>query len=199
MKLFIKPGACSMAAHIILEEIGAPYSTEVVDLATKTTESGLDYRTVNPRGAVPALQLEDGTVLTQNAAILQYLGDTSQIEAFKPAQGSIERARLQEALGFCADLHSAVGGFFAPNLDEAGRARQTLAASRRFAELEAMLPAQGYWLGAFTQADAYVFTVAGWTKFVGFDLSPYPKVQALAGLVASRPSTLAMLKAEGLI
>lgn len=199
MKLFLKPGACSMAAHIILEETGATYTTEKVDLPTKTTESGQDYRTINPRGAVPALQLQDGTTITQNAAILQYLGDISDIAALKPAQGSIERIRLQEALGFCSDLHSAVGGFFAPNLDEAGRARQTVAATRRFTELEAMLPAQGYWLGEFTQADAYVFTVAAWTKIVGFDLTPYAKVQALIALVAARPSTQAMLKAEGLI
>lgn len=199
MKLYIKPGACSLVAHILLEEIGLPYETEIVDLAQGQTASGVDYKTINPRGAVPAIELEAGVVLTQNPAILQHLGELSEVAAFKPAAGSLARARLQEALGFCGDLHGAMGAFFAPGLDEAGRTRATQAAHRRFGQLEALLPESGFWLGDYTQADAYVFVVAGWTRFVGLDLSGYPKVQALVAQVAARPATQAALKAEGLI
>ena len=118
IKLYYKPGACSLAAHIILNEIGKPYSLEKVDTATKKTETGADYLLINPRGAVPAIEIEPGVVLTQNSAILQYIGDHSDITAFKPASGSLERARLQEALGFGGDLPTAFGGLFAPGLTQ---------------------------------------------------------------------------------
>lgn len=198
MKLYYAPGACSLAPHIILEEAGLPYDSEAVDLATKRTASGADYLDINPRGAVPALGLAEG-VLTQNAAILQYIGDASEVAAFKPAAGSIARARLQEALGICGDVHAAMGAFFSPALDDAGRAGVTANVARRFGQLEAALPAEGYFLGAFTQADAYVFVMAGWAPMVQFDLSAYPKVQALAALVGGRPAVQAALKAEGLL
>src|SRR5690606_23664885 len=107
MKLFYSPGACSLASHIVLHEIGAPFEIEKVDLRAKTTESGTDFLTINPRGAVPALEVEPGLVITQGPAILQFIGDRSEIAAFKPAAGSVERARLQEALGFIGDVHKA--------------------------------------------------------------------------------------------
>lgn len=198
MKLYYSPGACSLAPHIVLEEAGLAYEAEKVDLRAKTTESGANYLEINPRGAVPALGLAAG-VLTQNAAILQYIGDASDVAAFKPAYGSIARARLQEALGICGDVHTAMGGFFNPALDEAGRAGVAANAARRFGQLEAALPADGYFLGEFTQADAYVFVLAGWAPMVKFDLSAYPKVQALVALVGARPAVQAALKAEGLL
>jgi glutathione S-transferase len=110
-----------LAPHIVLSEAGFSYDLEVVDLKEKKTASGADYLKINPRGAVPAIEVEPGVVITQNAAILQYIGDHSDVAAFKPAYGTIERARLQEALGFCGDLHTAFGGLFAPNLTEEAR------------------------------------------------------------------------------
>lgn len=198
MKLYYSPGACSLAGHIILHEVGAQFEIEAVNLGTKKTASGEDFLSVNPRGAVPALAVEGG-VITQNAAILQHIGDVSAIAAFKPALGSMERARLQEALSFCGDLHVAFGGLFAP-LDEAGRQAVEAQINRRMAQFEAMLPGgDSYWLGEFTQADAYAAVILGWGLMKGVDLSAYPKALALRAQVMARPAAQKALKAEGLI
>lgn len=201
MKLFYKAGACSLAAHIILRETGQAFEIEAVDLATKKTESGDDYFAVNPRGAVPAIMLSNGTVITQNAAILQYIGDTSSIAAFKPEYGSIARARFQEALGFCGDLYSAFGALFAPNLSDEARAALVKNIMRRMGQFEAMLDAENeYWLGNdFTQPDAYAAVVIGWGVAMKLDLSAFPKALALRNRVLARPAVQAAFKAEGLI
>lgn len=200
MKLFYSPGACSLASHIVLQEIGQPFTAELVDLRAKTTASGADYFAINPRGAVPALELSEGNVLTQGPAILQYLGDTSDIAAFKPAAGTFARARLQEALGFIGDLHKASGALFNPALDEAGRTAAIAEITRRLTQLEAMIPAEGsFVLGdTYTQADAYAFTVINWSRKT-IDLAQFPRIAALMGAVGARPATQAALKAEGLI
>jgi len=99
MKLYYKPGACSLAAHIILNEIGQPYTLEKVDTTTKKTETGADYLAINPRGAVPAIEIEPGVVLTQNSAVLQYIGDHSDTPAFQPAYASLERAGCRKLSG----------------------------------------------------------------------------------------------------
>jgi glutathione S-transferase len=199
MKLYYSPGACSLASHIVLHEIGAPFESEKVDLRTKITESGADFFAINPRGAVPALEVAPGTFVSQGPAILQYLGDQSDIAAFKPAAGSVERARLQEALGFIGDVHKAFGGLFKPNLGDEEKAVVIDGINRRVVQLEAMLPETGpYFLGDYTQADAYVFTVVNWGRqFLDFAL--YPRVAKLVEAVGARPATQAALKAEGLI
>jgi glutathione S-transferase len=201
MKLYYSPGACSLASHIMLEEIGQPYETEAVDLRAKKTASGADYFAINPRGAVPALEISEGNVLTQGPAILQYLGDNSALAAFKPAAGSIERARLQEALGFIGDVHKAFGGLFKPNLDDAGRTAVVAEITRRMEQFELMLPEAGpYVLGDFTQADAYAFTVINWSRNIdAIDLAKFPRIAALMAAVGARPATQAALKSEGLI
>jgi Glutathione S-transferase len=197
MKLFYSPGACSLASHIVLHEIGAPFEIEKVDLRAKTTESGTDFLTINPRGAVPALEVEPGLEITQGPAILQFIGDRSEIAAFKPAAGSVERARLQEALGFIGDVHKAFGGLFKPNLSDEEKGAVIGEINRRVGQLEAMLPAEGYILGEYSQADAYAFTVVGWGRQF-LDFSQYPKIAALLEAVGARPATQAALKAEGL-
>ena len=201
MKLYYSPGACSLASHIMLEEIGQPYETEKVDVRAKKTASGADYFAINPRGAVPALEISEGNVLTQGSAILQYLGDNSNLPALKPAVGSIERARLQEALGFIGDLHKAFSGMFKPNLDDAARTAVVAEITRRLDQLEVMLPEVGpYALGQFTQADAYAFTIVNWSRNIdSIDLAKYPRIAALMAAVGARPATQAALKAEGLI
>jgi glutathione S-transferase len=198
MKLFYSPGACSLASHIVLHEIGKPFEVEKVDLRAKTTESGADFFAINPRGAVPALEVAPGTVVTQGPAILQYLGDISDIAAFKPAPGTVERARLQEALGFIGDVHKAFGGLFKPNLSDDDKAAVIGEINRRVGQFEAMLPENGLFvLGEYSQADAYAFTVIGWGRQF-LDFSQYPKVAALLEAVGARPATQAALKAEGL-
>lgn len=200
MKLYYVPGACSLSDHIIIEEIGKPYEAETVDLKAKRTASGDDYMKINPRGAVPALQIDDGTVITQNAAILQYLGDHSDTPAFKPAYGTIERARLQEALGFCSDMHGAFGGIFTLNLAGDQKTAVIGKITRRLNEFEEMLPGgDSYWLGAFSQPDAYATVVLGWLVSKGFDLKPWPKTAALRDRVLARPAVQKVLKAERLI
>lgn len=199
MKLFYAPGACSLATHIILNEIGQPFETEAVDLRTKKTANDADYLTINPRGAVPALQVAEGTVITQGPAILQYIGDNSNIPAFKPANGTIERARLQEALGFIGDLHKAFGGLYKPNLSDEERAAVVAEITRRIGQLEAMLPENGpFMLGEFTQADAYAYTVVRWSHGM-IDLAAYPRLAALMQAVDARPATQSALRAEGLV
>ncbi|OYR19328.1 glutathione transferase [Brucella thiophenivorans] len=201
MKLYYKPGACSLAPHIVLSEAGFSYDLETVDLKEKKTASGADYLKINPRGAVPAIEVEPGLVITQNAAILQYIGDHSDVAAFKPAYGSIERARLQEALGFCGDLHVAFGGLFAPDLSDDAKRKVIGLITRRMGQLEAILAdGRSYWLGAdFTQADAYAAVVIGWGLVMKVDLSAYPKSLALRERVMARPAVQKALKEEGLI
>lgn len=201
MKLYYKMGACSLAPHIVLSESGLPYSLEAVDLKTKKTEHGADYFGVNARGAVPALEIEPGVVITQNAAILQYIGDHSDIAAFKPAYGSIARARLQEALGFCGDLHVAFGALFNPNLTEDAKPGIIANIHRRMGQLEAMLSEENaYWLGAdFTQPDAYASVIIGWGINLKIDLDAYPKALKLRERVMARPKAQAALKEEGLL
>jgi len=198
MKLFYAPGACSLTTHIILNEIGQPWEKEAVDLRTKRTAANTDYLTINPRGAVPALEIAEGTVLTQGPAILQYVGDNSAIAAFKPAAGTLERARLQEALGFIGDLHKAFGGLFKPNLTDEDRAAVVAEIARRLGQLEAMLPENGpYMLGEFTQADAYAYTVVRWAHGL-IDFAAYPRISALLAAVDARPATQDALRAEGM-
>lgn len=197
MKLFYSPGACSLASHIVLQEIGLPFELEAVNLGTKKTASDTDYLTVNPRGAVPALEIAPGQVITQGPAILQYIGDQSDIAAFKPAYGSFERARLQEALGFVGDVHKAFGGLFKPNLTEDERQGVAADIQRRLTQLEAMLPENGpFLLGDYSQADAYAFTVVRWGLNM-FDFSAYPRISRLMEAVSARPATQAALQAEG--
>ncbi|MGC5747684.1 glutathione S-transferase family protein [Gluconobacter sp. NFX36] len=200
MKLYYKPGACSLAAHIILNEIGKPYSLEKVDTATKKTETGADYLLINPRGAVPAIEIKPGVVLTQNSAILQYIGDHSDIKAFKPASGSLERARLQEALGFCGDLHTAFGGLFAPGLTQDAEKSVHEQIHRRMTQFEDMLSdGKTYWLGDdFTQADAYAAVIMTWAVFKKLDISHHRKAWALREKVMARPSAKRAFQEEGL-
>lgn len=198
MKLFYSPGACSLASHIILEEIGLPYETEAVHLGTKKTATDADYLAINPRGAVPALQIASGQVITQGPAILQFIGEKSDIAAFKPASGSFERARLQEALGFVGDVHKAFGGLYKPNLSDDERKGVLAEITRRLIQLEAMLPQDStFMLGDYSQVDAYIFTVVSWGRNL-LDFSAYPRISKLMEAVAARPATQAALKAEGL-
>ena len=201
MKLYYKAGACSLAPHIALCEAGLPYELEAVDLKERKTEAGVDFLTINPRGAVPALEVVAGTVITQNAAIMQYIGDHSDIAAFKPTYGSLERARLQEALGFCSDLHSAFGRLYAPNLTTEDRAQAVANVNRRMSQFEAMLSGDhDYWLGHdVTQADIYAAVVINWKGILKLDLDAYPKALALYQRVLARPAAQKALKEEGLI
>lgn len=200
MKLYYSPGACSLASHIVLEEAGATYEVERADIRAKKTAGGADFTAISPRGAVPVLVLEGGEVLTEGVAIMQYVMDSAKPGAL-PAVGTLQRARLQEALNFIStEVHKTYSPFFR-GLEGAAREAQVALLNARLALIEGRLAdGRDYLLGAaFTPADAYLFTVTNWSKGIGHDLSSFPKLEALRARIAARPAVTAAMKAEGLI
>lgn len=201
MKLYYSPGACSMASHIVLNEIGRPFETERVDTRSKTTETGADFLSVNPKGKVPALALE-GEVLTEGPAILQFVADRAGAETLAPKPGTLARARVNEMLTYTSsELHPAFSPLFNPAADEATKAaaRKTVAAKLDWLEAR-LADGRAYLTGAnFTIADAYAFVVANWANFTGIALDAWPRLSDYVARVAARPATQATLKAEGLI
>ncbi|MFN3993907.1 MAG: glutathione transferase GstA [Tabrizicola flagellatus] len=200
MKLYIKPGACSMASHIILAEIGGDFAVEIVDTANGETASGANYREINPKGKVPALEV-GGEVLTEGPAILQFLGDRVPGKGLAPAPGTLARARVNEVLNFTGtELHVAFGPLFSPSATEAQKdaARQAVAGKLDWLESR-LADGRTYLTGeAFGIADAYAFVVANWANFTGIALSRWPHLSAFMARVAARPAVQCVLKAEGL-
>jgi len=198
MKLYYSPGACSLASHITLRELGLPFQAVAVDLRKKTTQTGADFTTINPKGYVPALELDGGAILTENPAILQYLADQRPAAALAPATGTLERYRLLEWLGFInSEIHKGFGPLFDPSAPDAAKdaARQRIA--RRLAYTAQALEGRDYLLGAqFTVADAYLYTVLNWTGFSGIDLGQWPGLKAYHARIAARPAVQAAQAAE---
>jgi glutathione S-transferase len=200
MKLYYSPGACSLAPHIALREAGLSFEIEKVDLAAKKTERGADYWTINPKGYVPALQLDDGEILTEASAVLQYIADLKPAAKLLPAAGTKERYRALEWIGFSTtELHKGIGVLWKPNLPEAYRAMALETAAKRLQYVESQLGAQYLTGAAFTVADAYLFVVANWAKPLNVDLTPYAKLRGLIERIAARPAVQAAMVAEGLI
>lgn len=202
MKLYYKAGACSLSPHIVLNEGGLAYDMEGVDLATCRTETGADYKTINPNGYVPALVLDDGQILTEGPAIVQYLADLVPEKRLAPAAGTLERYRLMEWLNFISsELHKSFGALFNPQSPDAWKdvvKKQLL--PRRIDYVSLRLDGMRWLMGDdFSVADAYLFTVLGWCKHVGFDLTPWPVLTDYLERVAARPAVQAALKSEGLI
>jgi len=200
MKLYYSPGACSLSPHIVVSETGINVELEKVNLAEHKTASGQDYMTINPKGYVPALQLDDGTVLTEGPAIVQYLADQKPASGLIPAAGAIDRYRVQEWLNFIGtELHKNFGALFNKATPDATKETAKANITRRLAYLNDRLAGKQYLMGSnFTVADAYAFTIVNWTNFVGIDLKPYPNLAAYMARVAARPKVLETLKAEGL-
>ena len=200
MKLYYTPGACSLSPHIVLHEAGQSFDIEKVDLGTKKTESGKDFNAINPNGYVPTLQLDDGSILTEGTAIVQYIADKAPQAKLAPANGTLERYRLQEALNFIAtELHKGYGPLFSPAYPEEAKKIAKGNIDKRLTKVSERLAKQPFFLGEqFTVADAYLFTVLSWSGHVGVDLSKWPTIQAYQGRVAARPQVQAALKAEGL-
>lgn len=194
MKLFYVPGVCSLSPHIVLREMGADFQLDKVDRKTKIAESGVDYNQLNPKGYVPALQLDDGTLLTEGAAILMYLADQKGGEKVAPKAGTKERYKVQEWLVFVGtELHKNFGAIFRKSPDTAPR--EIL--GKRLDLVARVLEKQPYLLGEkFTAADAYLFTVLRWAPHVEVPL-PAP-LQAFVQRVSARPAVAQALKVEGL-
>ncbi|NOK00641.1 MULTISPECIES: glutathione transferase GstA [Myxococcus] len=200
MKLFYSPGACSLSPHIILREGGFSFTTEKVDIRAKKTAAGEDFHAINPKGYVPALQLDDGSLLTEGPAIVQFLADQVPDKKLAPANGTLERYRLQEMLNFIStEIHKGFSPLFNPAFPDEGKrlARERLA--QRLGVLEAVVAKQAFLLGdQFTVADAYLFTTLNWAGHTKVDLEPFPALRAYHARVADRPSVQEALKAEGL-
>jgi glutathione S-transferase len=200
MKLYYAPGACSLSPHIVVSETGLPVELEKVDLAAHKTETGQDYMAINPKGYVPALRLDDGSILTEGPAIVQYLADQKPASGLAPAVGTIDRYRLQEWLTFIGtELHKSFSPLFnkASSDDTKNVAKANI--TKRLAYLNDQLASRQYLMGAnFTVADAYAFTIVNWTNFVAMDLKAYPNLGAYMARVGARPKVHETLKAEGL-
>jgi len=203
MRLYFKPGACSLSSRIVLTELGLPYDAIKVDTDAGRTEFGGDYRAINPKGYVPALELAGGEVLTENPAILQYLADSNPHAKLAPPAGTLERARLQEWLNFTSsELHKAFAPFFSGrklNDDEQKQAHAAL--GRRIGDVERGLSdGRSFALGdAFSVADAYLFVVLNWCNFIGVDLKRWPHVADFVARMANRSAVRTAMAHEGLI
>ncbi len=200
MKLYYSPAACSMSPHIVLRETGLPFELVQVNIAEHKTPDGANYRQINPKGQVPALQLDNGQILTEGPAIVQYLADLAPEKKLIPQAGSFERYRVQEWLNFtCSELHKNFGLIFKMREIEGSKQSLSDAIVQRIGYVAQQLEGKDFLVGnAFTVADAYLFTSLSWCKFVGIDLAPWPAINAFNARVAARPAVLAALKAEGL-
>lgn len=201
MKLYYTPGACSLSPHIVVREAGLPIELIKTDIRAKKTEGGADYLKRNPLGYVPALELDDGSILTEGPAIVQYLADQVPETGLAPPAGTMDRYRLQSWLNFIStEIHKGFSPLFNPQMPEEAKTITRERLIQRFAHLESHLAGQAFLMGAkFTVADAYLFTVLGWTKPLKMDLTPYPNLVAYMERIRARPAVTAAMKAEGLI
>ena len=201
MKLYYAPGACSLASHIALHETGLPFEIEKVDFATKKTDRGEDFMQINPKGYVPAIKLDDGSILTEGGAILQYIADRQPDSGLAPKAGTMERYRLQEWLTFIGtEIHKTFSPMFNKAAAEEVKASARNLLTKRLGYVETQLANKPYLMGdKFSVADAYLFTVVSWSKFTGFDLGPFPRLKEYMERVAARPKVRAAMQAEGLL
>lgn len=198
MKLYILPGACSMASNIALREAGIKFELAKVDKRTKLVE-GIDFTTINPKGYVPALRLEDGQVLTENVVVLQYIADLNPAAKLAPPAGTLERYRLLEWLSFInSELHKSFSPLYSSEAGEETKAYARNYLAKRLAYVDAALGNNKYLLGEqFTVADAYLFTVLTWGAHVGVDIGA--KLKGYVDRVRERPHVVEAMTAEGLI
>lgn len=201
MKLFYAAGSCSLSPHIVLREAGLAFELERVDMKSKKTESGTDFLAINPKGYVPALLLDNGSVLTEGPAIVQYLADLAPQAALVPPFATFERYQVMEMLNFIStELHKGYSPLFNPATSEEGKAAAREKLATRIALIDAQLQKTAFLTGAhYSVADVYAFVVLGWSRHVKVDLAPWPHVQAFLKTIAERPAVHAAMVAEGLL
>jgi len=201
MKLYYSPGACSLSPHIALLEAGLPYELVKVDLRAKKTESGADFTAINPKGQVPALELDNGELLTEGPVILQMIADTAADKQLAPPPGSSERYRLQEWLNFTTtELHKNFSPLFQPVIPDDVKAFFKDRLMGKFKYIDGKLAGNDYLMGkSFTVADGYLFVMLSWADRMNFDLSGLPNLMAYKARIAARPNVQAALKMEGLL
>lgn len=202
MKLYYTPGSCSLATHIALREIERNFDLVKVDLRALRTATGIDYRTINPKGHVPALQLDgpDSMVLTESPAVLEYLADLAPARHLAPAWGTFARYHLQEWLALGIELHEQFVPLFEPDTPPLTEERVRSKIIERFGFIAGELGGRPYLLGeTFTVADCYLFAIVRWCERFDIDLTRWPTLAAHFHRVYERPSVQAALAAEGLL
>lgn len=200
MKLYYLTGACSLASAIALLEAGLKFELVKVDRKTHKAADGLDFNEVNPKGYVPALALDNGEVLTENVAVLQYIADRNPAAKLAPPAGTLERYRLMEWLSFISsEIHKSFSPLFRAEAHEAVKEYARANLSKRLDYAERALGSKSYLMGEqFTVADAYLYVVLGWGAHVNVDIGRWPQLKRLHERVGARPRTIEALKSEGL-
>lgn len=201
MKLYYAPGACSLSPHIVARELGLDIALQKVDTGTKTISVEGDYFAINPKGYVPALQLDGGEVLTEGPAIVQYLADLKPEAGLVAKAGTMERYHMQEMLGYInSEIHKTYSPLFNPKTSPEVREERIQYLRKRYRLIEDRLAGRDYLFGdRFTVADAYLFTVTTWAGHVKLDLSEFPNLKAFQKRVAARPKVREAMVAEGLV
>ena len=201
MKLYYSPGACSLSPHIVLLEAGLAFEPVLASTKTHKLQDGTDYYTLNPKGYVPLLELDSGERLTEGPVIVQYIADQVPAKKLAPPAGTMERYRLQEWLNFItSELHKGIGGIFNPAMPEEAKVLMRAKALERLKWVDSQLEGKQYLMGdAFTVPDAYLFTIAGWSKYTGIDISGLKNLGAFMARMAARPAVQEAMKAEGLL
>ena len=201
MKLYFAPGACSLSPHIALREAGLAFTPIKVSTKTHQIEGGGDFYAINPKGYVPVLELDDGTRLTEGPAIVQYIADHAPATGLAPANGTIERYRLQEWLNFIStELHKQFSPLFDPSTTDEIKTKLREKIAGRLDWVAKEFGEKEYLTGSdFTVADGYLFTILNWTRLTGIDMARWPSLQAFVKRVAARPHVQEAMKAEGLI
>jgi glutathione S-transferase len=200
MKLYYSPGACSLAPHIVLHETGLKFEVEKVDLKGKRTSSGADYMRINPKGYVPALELDNGNILTEVGVIIQYLADQNPDQSLVPKAGTMERYREMEWINFIStEIHKTFSPLWNPNTPEETKQNQKTLLAKRLDYLVGQLKGKQYLMGEnFTVADAYLYTVLNWAGMLKFDLAPWPILETFMTRVGTRAAVVKTLEVEGL-
>lgn len=200
MKLYYSPGFCSLVPHIVAREAGIELELQKVDVQAKAVAAAGDYWAINPKGYVPALLLDDGQVLTEVSALVQYLGERAPGSGLVPA-AAMERYRMLEMLGYVStEIHKGFDPLFNAAATDSFKEERREHLRKRYGLLEKRLGEGPYLLGeAFTAADAYLFVITGWSKYAKLDLSGFPNVLAFQKRVAARPAVQAAMRAEGLL
>jgi len=201
MKLYFSPGACSLSPHIVLLEAGIAHTLDKVDLRSKLTSTGQDFRAINSKGYVPALETDSGAILTEGPAIVQYLADQAPDKLLAPAPGTMERYQMMSWLNFIGtEIHKNYGPLFNPGASEDIKANALANLTQRYTYVNKMLEGRDYLGGErFSVADVYLFVVTNWAGHLKFDLSAWPNVQAFQKRIFARPAVQQALRAEGLI
>ena len=201
MKLYYSPGACSLSPHIVLHEAGLPFQAVLASTKTHKLQDGTDFYTLNPKGYVPLLELDNGERLSEGPAIVQYIADQVPDKGLAPPAGTMARYRLMEWLTFIGtELHKSFSPLFTPGMPDEAKAIYRERLLRRFTWVDQELATRTHLLGdTFTVADAYLFTVSRWCGFVGVDITGLAHLQAYLARVAARPAVQAAMKADGLL